>query len=1368
MVQEQRAFGAPSAATAPRPPVGGRAGGGGARSARWTWWASAAGVALLVASQWLHAPSVEYLVPLIIATVAAAVCAAGVQGAQRWWTIACAAALVVASAFAIPAQRGLWLVQNRWDAWRHDTEVAGLGALKRSIDDAAGSAVRVSRDVLDLPRDRTGAFDRAGRLARVGTGGAERGIVLYRGDSAFAWGGEIRPPVDPSHDGLTVIATPFYLALQAVRAAPHGTDRAVVVSLIDAAPPADRLSSALARGVADKAGLDGFVFGPPTDTSAGPEVLRYAINGVRLFDVRPDTLTQGQVEQRIDEAVRARAGIAFIVALVCFIIGVWRGTRSLPQRIAALAVGLACTALIPTNQYSNLTRLFDPAVYYTARGGPLTGNAGALATTGALVLLAILAIFRRRAHGVPKSVALAIVLLVVGLGPFLLRELARGVVIPLHGVDAPLWLMWEIPIFLAGVPVLLAGAAAGATVLGPRRGVPPWLAPLAAGVAALLAPVVWEAPGRWPWWYTILWVVSIGLLALSRRTRFIILSASSVAALGATTLVWGRTARGRVEAADADLSGLSAPDFTGMTLLRRLGMALGTGDAPTTREALLRDFVSSDIAAAGNPIALYAWPTDSAPEAHFATADIPIPYDAMRSAVERARLSKTLILEPVPTDTAVEVVMAAPDSASGVTAAVLAPKSQLFDVRPFARLLGLDVEPDVEPPYTLHLRPGLAGIPPESRATWRREDSELHGDWLVAMGRGTVPAHVEVELRPLDALVQRGALIVLLDLTIVALLWLASVIADGGAGRLFRVRRRTWARSFRARLSLALFLFFVLPAIAFAIWSYRQLASDTTESRAVLVRETLRAVAPPDTALWLPMESDRLDTPLLLYRGGELRDASDPLYTELAPTGRFLPPAVEISLAVREEETATQTHRIVGVSSLFGYRAFDTTAAPLNVVAAPARADEVSLGRRRRDLGVLVLFATAVGALAALWLSGIAARQLAQPIRTLREAALAIAGGTRAPPLEERPTTEFHPVFTAFREMAADLNASRSALEEAQRRTSAVLRNVASGVIAVDTDGRIALANPRAEALLGERLAVGAPFGTRAPAEVAAVVERFLKSDDDEEEFEVSSDVLQLRGTLTRLARGGAVVTLDDVTEIARAQRVLAWGEMARQVAHEIKNPLTPIRLGVQHLRRARADSRVDFDRVLEHNVNQILTEIDRLDEIARAFSRYGAAPEERREPVSTDVAGVVREVVSLERLGTAAEQGVAWDEAGIDLPVFALARADELKEVLLNVLENARHANAKRVSVAVGTERHDGDGRRAVITVRDDGHGIPAAVLPRIFEPHFSTRTSGSGLGLAISRQLVERWGGRIEVESTAAAGTTVTISLVSPEDAR
>jgi signal transduction histidine kinase len=1329
------------------------------RKGQRTWWAIAAGAALLSASQWLHAPSVQYLVPLIIATVVAIVTALRVRGGQRRWAIASAILLAASAALALPAQRALWLVEHDWDTWRRNSIVHGLNSLRVALDEAVSASDQIARgalvasvDPLSRPRNRAQTFEAMSGLI---VGDDERGVVLFRGDSALAWAGMIRPYLDPTREGISVIATPFYLALQIARR--QGDSRSVAVALIDAAPPADRLSTPLTQRLKADLGLRGFSFAPPVDSSGSQEVLRYSILGQRFFDVRTAPLAQGEIEQRITESARARAGLAFVLALACFVIGVWRGTRDLTQRAGALAVGLACTGLVPLSQYSNLTRLFDPAVFFTSKGGPLTGNAGALLTTSAIVLLGVLAVFRRQAYRLSRVGALITILLVAGLGPFLLRELARGVQIPQHGVDAALWLIWEIPLFLAAVSVLLAGAAAGGTTLGGRRGMSPWVAPAFATLAAVLAPIVWQAPGRFPWWYTLLWVGAIAMLALSRRTRFVILSASAVAALGATTLVWARTARGRVDAANADIDALSKTDSVGVALLRRFGDQLRADAAPNSREDLLKQFVQSDVSAAGYPTALFSWPTDSAAVAGFQTADIPIPVDAIGRLVAEAHATNATILEAIPTVAAVELVMAAPSAAGGVTAVVVAPKSRLFEIDPFARLLGLDVDTDDEPPYTVRLRERLSTEPTDGPVTWYREGAELHGDGVARTGTGAASAHVEVELRTPYVLVQRGALIVLLDLAIVGALWLASVIADGGAGRWFRARRRTWGRSYRARLSLALFAFFVMPALAFAIWSYQQLATDARQSRELLVGETLRAMTPPPGApLWLPAESNRLERPLMLYRGGELRETSDPLYNDLAPIGRFLARDVELNLAVRDEETSTQIEQVDGSSALFGYRAFNVRESPSTVVGTPARADELILGRRRRDLGVLVLFATAVGALAALWLSGIVANQLSSPISTLRQAALSLAGGARSLSFDAEPMAEFSPVFTAFRRMASDLNASRSALEDAQRRTSAVLRNVASGVVAVGADGRVSLANPRAEQLLGDSLAPGLKFASAVPTPIGEVVERFLKSPDDEEEFELSLEQMQLRGALTRLASGGAVVTLDDVTELARAQRVLAWGEMARQVAHEIKNPLTPIRLGVQHLRRARADKRVDFDRVLEQNVNQILTEIDRLDEIARAFSRYGAAPDERRRALSIDLAAVVREVVSLERMG--ADTGIVWEEEGVDAPVLAYARTDELKEVLLNVLENARNAQAKHVTVTVASSR---DSQSATISVCDDGTGIPADVLPRIFEPHFSTSTSGSGLGLAISRQLVEGWGGSVSVSSDGRKGATVLIAL-------
>jgi two-component system, NtrC family, nitrogen regulation sensor histidine kinase NtrY len=495
----------------------------------------------------------------------------------------------------------------------------------------------------------------------------------------------------------------------------------------------------------------------------------------------------------------------------------------------------------------------------------------------------------------------------------------------------------------------------------------------------------------------------------------------------------------------------------------------------------------------------------------------------------------------------------------------------------------------------------------------------------------------------------------------------------------------------------------------------------------------------------------------LLYEDGELRGGSDSLVQVVAPFGRLLDPVAEEALVENDEGAASRILPLGDASVLVGFRPLPGPDAGRTVLAAPAREDELLLARRRRDLGILVLFATAIGAIAAFWLSGIAARQLARPIGNLREAALSIAGGERVPTLEPEPTMEFQPVFTAFRQMATDLHASRFALEEAQRRTAAVLRNVASGVIAVDQYGAVTLTNPRAEALIGRSLPPGATLDRSAPT-LTPVLQRFIERGADEEEFELEIDGRQLHGWTTALARGGAVITLDDVTEVARAQRVLAWGEMARQVAHEIKNPLTPIRLGVQHLKRARADNRVDFDRVLDDNVARILGEIDRLDEIARAFSRYGSIPAERAAPEPTDVGAVVQDVVALEQMGTGDD--VTWIVDGARSRTIALARRDELKEVLLNILENARHAHARNVRVIIRAETKD-PAEQVTLTIHDDGDGIPPEVLPRVFEPHFSTRTSGSGLGLAISRQIIDGWGGEIDVASPVGKGTTVTIRL-------
>ena len=177
---------------------------------------------------------------------------------------------------------------------------------------------------------------------------------------------------------------------------------------------------------------------------------------------------------------------------------------------------------------------------------------------------------------------------------------------------------------------------------------------------------------------------------------------------------------------------------------------------------------------------------------------------------------------------------------------------------------------------------------------------------------------------------------------------------------------------------------------------------------------------------------------------------------------------------------------------------------------------------------------------------------------------------------------------------------------------------------------------------------------------------------------------------------------------------------------------------------------------MLDENVGRILSEIDRLDSIARSFSRYGSAPADLLPAERIDVAAVVRDVVALEQMGKGA---VKWKLRGADHQLVAMARADELREVMLNVLENARHAGARRVEINLREEE-----KRVTIETRDDGGGVPAAALPRIFEPHFSTRTTGSGLGLAASRRIIEHWRGEITISSEEGRGARVLIALVRP----
>ena len=1305
---------------------------------------AAVAVGVLAASGWLAEPRVGYLAICLLATALGVVATMRLTRPEVRLPLAIACTSLIA--FALMAARA----QQRLA--RFATEPAAVGA-EQAAEQRALLASSVDAELAEL-RDAAvrarrlagGPEELAGRLEHLIGDQVRRSALVVHRDTLLGWAGTLhanpRALVGPSG----VVSTAFGLTLYA--ASDSAGVRAVATSLLSASPPADRLTRGLAQRLPGSEVTEGFVFSAPTD-SAGPDALRYMNGGRPLFVARAIVPSADEVRFRVRERARVRVGVALLIALVAFLVAAARREAGALAAIGAVLVVLRCVAVVPLSEFSTRSRFFDASVYFFGPGRAFTSNAAALTLTSATLLLAALLVVRRVRRGPPRLVGAAIAILGVVLGPYFVRTLSRGIAPPAEGAGVALWLVWEIPLCLAATTLLVLAGWGGRAALGGRRSIDAVAGPAIAMLAAIVAPMVWMAPGQWPEWYALLWVASVAALVATQRRRYWLLSAASVAALGATTVVWGSTSRGRVELAERDVRGLAAPDAYASTLADRLAARLIGDTLPRTAQGLLERYVLSDLGASGYPVALTSWEGER-PVATFGSAPFNVTWDTVRLAALEAE--KGTAVESSFRGGAYGVRVVAVPVRGGAITILEAPRTRLIGSDAYARWYGLSPGEANEPPYTVQVV--AEPLAPRESINWRRMGTELHGDWPVQSPEGAGRAHIEVDLRGLDSLIPRGGLLLLIDLAAVALVWLLAATADGRVGRWLRLRRRR-VRSYRTRLSLALFLFFLVPAAAFAVWSWQQLFNDAQESRRLLVTETMRAVTDdrrqPD---WLRRESVRLDTKLLLYDAGVLVDASDSLFAELAPLGSLLRPDVNRVL-VTDEVSATRSEPLADATGMMGYRVMPGSRGSL-VLAAPARVDDVQLDRRRRDLGVLVLFATAVGAVAALWLSAVAARQLARPIGALRTAARAVARGARELPFEGEATSEFLPVFRAFEAMAEDLGASRAALEEAQRRTDAVLRTVASGVVAVDEQGRVILANPRAESLLGDVPRAGEPVSRMASPAVAARLAGFLRSVEHEDAFDMERDGRSLRGQLSRLSSGGAVLTIDDVTELAHAQRVLAWGEMARQVAHEIKNPLTPIRLGVQHLRRARG--RPDYDHVLDQNVTRILNEIDRLDEIARSFSRYGSAPEERPPAEPTDVGEIVRDVVTLETLG---EGSVVWRcEVRVE-PALALARGDELREVLLNLFENARLAKAGTVTATV-CDDHLEDGAAALqITVADDGIGIAESVLPRIFEPHFSTRTSGSGLGLAITRRLVESWGGTVTIESKLGEGTTVRVKL-------
>jgi two-component system, NtrC family, nitrogen regulation sensor histidine kinase NtrY len=421
----------------------------------------------------------------------------------------------------------------------------------------------------------------------------------------------------------------------------------------------------------------------------------------------------------------------------------------------------------------------------------------------------------------------------------------------------------------------------------------------------------------------------------------------------------------------------------------------------------------------------------------------------------------------------------------------------------------------------------------------------------------------------------------------------------------------------------------------------------------------------------------------------------------------------------------------------------------------------------------ILLMVTLLILFTATWTGFYVARRLTVPIEELARGTDEVARGNLDYQIPPSGNDELFQLIESFNRMTQDLKQSKQAIEEARTHLEVLLASVQSGVVSLDENGRIAMLNQAAAKLLrrGPEELVGKPYWALIPEnhraefrEILLAVYGTAKNVRRELRIHTGDGWLTILVTLSALRdegkrQMGVVAVFDDVTDIQKMERMLAWREVAKRIAHEIKNPLTPIQLSVQRLRRRYLD-KIEDDGTFDEATQIILTEVDSLKTLVSEFSSFARLPEIQQKPESLNE--ITLEAVNLYR---AAHERIRFELLLAEgLPSLQLDRS-QLKRVLINLFDNAVDAMQEtgRIEVATNWDREKGVIRLAVA---DEGCGIDEAVYSQLFEPYFSTKQGGTGLGLAIVQRIVNDHGGFVRVTANRPRGTRFTLEF--PETLR
>ena len=424
----------------------------------------------------------------------------------------------------------------------------------------------------------------------------------------------------------------------------------------------------------------------------------------------------------------------------------------------------------------------------------------------------------------------------------------------------------------------------------------------------------------------------------------------------------------------------------------------------------------------------------------------------------------------------------------------------------------------------------------------------------------------------------------------------------------------------------------------------------------------------------------------------------------------------------------------------------------------------------------ILLMVTLLILFSATWTGFYVARRLTIPIEELLKGTEEVARGNTSYQIPPVSSDEMLRLIQSFNQMTLDLDHNRQEINKSHEHLKSVneelshrrkyievlLQSVQSGVISLDQNGRLSMINPAASELLNIAVAdlIGKPYWAVIPEGGRAEFRELLLSVYGtshpvrrELRFKTkTNEWVALLVTLSVLRdekkQMGVVAVFDDVTEIQKMERMLAWREVARRIAHEIKNPLTPIQLSVQRLRR-RYLGKIADDGTFGEATEIILKEVDSLKTLVNEFSSFARMPEIK--PIPEELNSIALDAVNLFR---AAHEQIHFElQLAENLPLLELDRA-QLKRALINLFDNAVAAMDGRGTIAV-TSEHDNQLGILRLVVADAGCGIPEGSGAQLFEPYFSTKEGGTGLGLAIVLRIVTDHGGFIRVSPNEPKGT-------------